>query len=84
MVRQTLIRFFLHDLDDKGNSFCKHTVKEIDEGKMAMCGQIGRPSMKMSSFSKGALALRRAPEASAMAGVPHEKLWLDGLMGARA
>jgi hypothetical protein len=54
----------LRDLEDKGNPFCKLTVKETVEGEQATAAWFGRRLATVRVASGGALALRNNSTAS--------------------
>jgi hypothetical protein len=62
--------FFLRSLEDERNSFCTLTVKEMDEGRLAMGKRLGRSATAARAASDSALAQEIAPAAVVKVGDP--------------
>jgi hypothetical protein len=62
-VHETQQGLILHDVEDKEGSFCRLTVVETDDGKLAMGRRLGRPSTAVGMTSDGAPAPRTSPVA---------------------
>jgi hypothetical protein len=77
MVYQTLIRLFLHDQGDKGNSFCKISVKEMDNGRLAAVVQLGRAPPVAGVASRGTSVPRIHREASTCGPCPRHRLQMQ-------
>jgi hypothetical protein len=58
MRHQTRRSLILHDLEDKGNPFCKLMAKETVDGERAMAAWFGRHLAMVRVASGGAAALR--------------------------
>jgi hypothetical protein len=65
-----LIRKLLHDLDDKGRSFCPLIAVETDHGKLAMGRQLGWFLKTVGAATSVASALTMVPTAVVMMGSP--------------
>jgi hypothetical protein len=60
-VHKTRRGLIIHDLEDKGDSFCKLTMVEMDHGKLATGRRLGWPSKAVGTTSDDALAPRTSP-----------------------
>jgi hypothetical protein len=60
---QTRRGLIVHDLEDKGNQFCKLTTKETVDGERATAAQFNRCLAMVRVASSGALASRRSSTA---------------------
>jgi hypothetical protein len=69
-VHETRWGLILHDLEDKGGSFCKLIVVEMDHGKLAAGRQLGRPSTAVGTTPGGAPAPRTSSAAVVYVGAP--------------
>jgi hypothetical protein len=58
MVHETWWGLTLRDLEDKGNPFCKLTMRETIEGERATAARFGRRLAMVRTASGGALASR--------------------------
>jgi hypothetical protein len=62
-VHETQRGLILHDLEDKGDSFCKLTMVETDHRKVVMGRGLGWPSTAVGTRFGSALAPRNSSEA---------------------